>query len=53
MSVIKFDIHKFDGVIKFSRWCIMMNVILTQRELKKALLGREKKYLGERKSLKT
>jgi len=43
MSVIKFDIQKFDGVINFSRWQIRMNAILTQSGLKKALLGREKK----------
>ena len=43
MSVIKFDIQKFDGVINFSRWQIRMNAILTQSGLKKELLGREKK----------
>ena len=43
MSVIKFDIQKFDGIINFSRWQIMMNAILTQSGLKEALLGREKK----------
>ena len=43
MSVIKFNIQKFDGIINFSRWQIRMNVILTQSRLKKALLRREKK----------
>ena len=43
MSAIKFDIQKFDGVINFNRWQIRMNVILTQSELKKALLEKEKK----------
>ena len=43
MSAIKFDIQKFDGVINFSRWQIRMNAILTQSELKKALLGIEKR----------
>ena len=43
MYAIKFDIQKLDGVINFSRWQIKMNAILTQSELKKALLGRDKK----------
>ena len=43
MSVIKFDIQKFDNVKNFSRWQIRINAILTQSGLKKALLGREKK----------
>jgi len=43
VSAIKFEIQKFDDVINFNRWHIRMNVILTQSELKKALLGKEKK----------
>jgi len=43
MFAIKFDIQKFDDIIKFSRWQIRMNAILTQSGLKKALLGRKKK----------
>ena len=43
MSIIKFDIQKFVGVINFSGWQIMVNVILTQNGLKKALLDSEKK----------
>ena len=43
MSAIKFDILKFDGVINFNRWQIRMNTYVTQSELKKSLLGREKK----------
>jgi len=43
MSAIKFDIHKFNGVINFSSWQIKMNTILTRSGLKKALLGRKKK----------
>jgi len=43
MSAIKFDIQKFDGVINFSKWQIMMNAILTQSGLKKVLLVKEKK----------
>ena len=42
MYAIKFDIQKFDGVINFSRWQIMINAILTHSGLKKALLVREK-----------
>ena len=52
VSAIKFDSQKFDGVINFNRWQIMMNAILTQSGLKKALLGREKKPLRhERRNL--
>ena len=51
ISAIKFDIQKFDGVINFSRWQIRMNAILSQSELKKALLGREKKHQDMRKKL--
>jgi len=43
MSVIKFDIQKFDSVINFSRWQIRMNATLIQSGLKKSLLGKEKK----------
>ena len=43
MSLIKFDIQKFDGVINFNRWRIRMNAIRTHGRLKKALLGRKKK----------
>ena len=43
MSAIKFDFHKFNGVINFSSWQIKMNTILTRSGLKKALLGRKKK----------
>jgi len=43
ISIIKFDIQKFDGVINFSKWQIRMNAILTHSRLKKAQLGREKK----------
>ena len=43
MSAIKFYIQKFDGVINFNRWQIRINAILTQSELKKVLLWREKK----------
>jgi len=43
MYAIKFNIWKFDGVINFNREQIRMNTILTQSELKKALLMKEKK----------
>ena len=43
-NAIKLEIQKFNVVINFSRWQIRMNVILTQNGLKKALLGKEKKY---------
>jgi len=43
MSIIKFDIQKFNSVINFSRWQFKMNTILTQRGLKKVLLGKKKK----------
>ena len=43
MYAIKFNICKFVGVINFNREQIRMNTILTQSELKKALLMKEKK----------
>jgi len=49
MSIIKFDIQKFVGVINFSGWQIMVNVILTQNGLKKALLGKKKKSKNMKK----
>ena len=51
MFAIKFDIQKFDSVINFSSWQIRMNDILTQSELKKALLGKKKKPQNMKKKL--
>ena len=42
-SVVKFDIEKFDGKINFSIWRVQMRAVLTQYELKKALVGKAKK----------
>ena len=44
VSVIKFDVEKFDGkLINFSMWQCQMRDVLIQQDLHKALLGVEAK----------
>ena len=45
VSVIKFDIQMFDGVINFSWWQIRMNAIFIQSGLKKKYCSRGRKSL--------
>ena len=45
MSVIKFDIQKFNGVINLNRWQIRMNAILTQERIEKSTTRKGEKVL--------